>query len=184
MDLELPMRLLDWIDKDKLDWKGLSANPSPEAIRMLRKNPNKIKFYNLIENISLDAIQILNEHKHNVDWWWYENYWNMYTKHHKKLVLSSEEIQLLRENPDTINWRSSPLNNSPYAIPLLKENQDKIWWHGLSKSPHIFTYDYEKMNNNMLLFREDLMNERFHPRNIPKFRDWGIPWFEDYEDDK
>jgi hypothetical protein len=40
------------------------------------------------------------------------------------------------------------------------------------------------MKINCLLFKEDLMKNRFHPRNIPKFRDWGIDGFEDYEMDE
>ena len=37
MNIELPMRLLDWIKETDLDWKGLSSNPSCEAIQMLKK---------------------------------------------------------------------------------------------------------------------------------------------------
>jgi len=43
----------------------------------------------------------------------------------------------------------------------------------LSLNPSIFTYDYDKMRENMLLFKEDLMKERFHPRNLRKFGLWG-----------
>jgi hypothetical protein len=169
MNVELPLRLLDWIKEADLDWKGLSSNPSCEAIRMLKKNPTKIKFYYLIENTNIDSIQILKENYDKVDWFWYDNYWEIYSRDTKH-VLSSEEIQLLRENPLTINWRSSQFNISPDAIPLLKENQEKIFWHGLSKSQHIFTYNYEKMRENCLLFKEDLMKE---PRNLRKFKSWG-----------
>ena len=169
MNVELPLRLLDWIKEADLDWKGLSSNPSCEAIRMLKKNPTKIKFYYLIENTNVDSIQILKENYDKVDWFWYDNYWEIYSRDTKP-VLYSEEIQLLRENPLTINWRSSRFNISPDAIPLLKENQEKIFWHGLSKSQHIFTYNYEKMRENCLLFKEDLMKE---PRNLRKFKSWG-----------
>jgi hypothetical protein len=31
--------------------------------------------------------------------------------------------------------------------------------------------------------KEDLVKNRFHPKNIPKFRDWGMDGFEDYEDE-
>ena len=34
-------------------------------------------------------------------------------------------------------------------------------------------YDYAKMKNNCLLFKEDLMKERFHPNNLRKFKSWG-----------
>jgi hypothetical protein len=65
------------------------------------------------------------------------------------------------------------LSRNPNAIALLKENPDKIYWTQLSQNPSIFTYDYEKMRYNCLLFKEDLMKERFHPRNLRKFSSWG-----------
>jgi len=35
------------------------------------------------------------------------------------------------------------------------------------------------MEQNCLLFKEDLIKNRFHPKNISKFRDWKIDGFED-----
>ena len=98
MNLELPMCLLDWIDKDKLDWDNLSYNVN--------------------------------------------------------------------------------------AIQMLTEKPDKIYWKYLSQNPNIFTYDYEKMRENMLLFKEDLMKERFHPRNLRKFGLWGHSGGIDEEEDE
>ena len=112
-NLELPMCLLDWIDKDKIDWRYLSYNPNTEAVALLKENPNKIYWAGLSSNSNTEAIQ------------------------------------------------------------MLKENPDKIDWKYFSKNPNIFTYDYEKMYTNMLLFKEDLMKERFHPRNLRKFGLWG-----------
>ena len=34
------------------------------------------------------------------------------------------------------------------------------------------------MKLNCMLFKEELMKNRFHPRNIPKFKDWGVNGFE------
>jgi len=65
----------------------------------------------------------------------------------------------------------------------VKENPDKINWIYLSKQKNIFTYDYEKMRENMLLFKEDLMKERFHPRNLRKFSSWGHSGGIDDDDD-
>jgi hypothetical protein len=98
MNTELPMCLLDWIDKDKLDWTQLSKNVN--------------------------------------------------------------------------------------AIQMLKENPLQIDWTHLSKNPNIFIYDYDKMRDNCLLFKEDLMKERFHPRNLRKFSSWGHSGGIDDEDDE
>ena len=76
------------------------------------------------------------------------------------------------------------LSSKPCAIELLKNNPLKINWAPLSKNPHIFTYDYDKMRENCLLFKEDLMKERFHPRNLYKFSSWGHNGGIDEEEDE
>jgi len=95
---------------------------------------------------------------------------------------SLDAIQLLRENPDKIDW--DWLSYNPNAIALLRENPDKIDWGWLSQQKNIFTYDYEKMRENCLLFKEDLMKERFHPRNLRKFSSWGHSGGIDEDDDE
>ena len=83
---------------------------------------------------------------------------------------------------DNINW--SWLSANPSAIALLEQNQDKIDWYRLSRNPAIFEYDYKGMKDAMYKgIKEDLVKNRFHPKNIPKFRDWGMDGFEDYEDE-
>ena len=117
-------KLKDWIDQDKINWFGLSTNPSATAISLLEKNQDKICWHGLSEN------------------------------------------------------------PSARAIALLENNQDKIYWDALSENPSIFEYDYQGMKDAMYNgIKEDLVKNRFHPKNIPKFRDWGMDGFEDYEDD-
>jgi hypothetical protein len=48
---------------------------------------------------------------------------------------------------------------------------------------HIFVYDYKQMRENCLLFKEELMKERFHLDNLSKFGSWGIDGFYDSETD-
>jgi hypothetical protein len=92
-------------------------------------------------------------------------------------------IALLEKNQDKIDWLW--LSNNPSAISLLEKNQDKIDWAQLSANPAIFEYDYKGMKDAMYNgIKEDLVKNRFHPKNIPKFRDWGMDGFEDYEDDE
>ena len=84
---------------------------------------------------------------------------------------------------DKIDWSYLYLN--PSALTLLEKNQDKIEWSYLSENPAIFEYDYKGMKVAMYNgIKEDLVKNRFHPKNIPKFRDWGMDGFEDYEDDE
>ena len=83
---------------------------------------------------------------------------------------------------DKINWEL--LSSNPSTISLLENNQDKIVWSRLSGNPAIFEYDYKGMKDAMYNgIKEDLVKNRFHPKNIPKFRDWGMDGFEDYEDE-
>ena len=69
---------------------------------------------------------------------------------------------------------------------MLEANQDNIDWCWLSKNPAIFQYDYEAMEKKCRSLKEDLMKDRFHPRNLiaGKFKDWKIDGFDsDSEDD-
>jgi hypothetical protein len=97
---------------------------------------------------------------------------------------SARAIALLEKNQDKIDWDMLSRNPSARAIALLEKNQDKINWRQLSLNPSIFEYDYKGMKDAMYKgIKEDLVKNRFHPKNIPKFRDWGMDGFEDYEDD-
>ena len=55
----------------------------------------------------------------------------------------------------------------------------------LSKYKEIFQYDYDVMRVRCGLFKEDLIKERFHPRNLiaGKFKDWGIDGFDSDSED-
>ena len=57
---------------------------------------------------------------------------------------------------------------------LLVQNQDKINWKNISTNPSIFTYNYKELNKRMKeTIAEDLMKNRFHPKYIDKWIDWG-----------
>ena len=92
--------------------------------------------------------------------------------HWRALSKNPAAIHLLEANPDKIDW--SLLSSNPAAIHLLKANQDKIDWWVLSSNPAIFQYDYDAMRKRCGVFKEDLIKNRFHPRNLiaGKFKDW------------
>ena len=85
-------------------------------------------------------------------------------------------IHLLEQNIDKINW--TWLSYNPNAIQLLELNMDKIDWYNLSANQYIFEYDYESMKKRMAIIAEELIANRFHPRNFDKFVSWG---FEDFD---
>ena len=81
-------------------------------------------------------------------------------------------IQLLEKNFDKIDWETLSLNLN--AIDLLERNFDKIYWNNLSSNPSIFEYDYKSMTERCNSYKEELIANRFHPKNLHKFKDWGI----------
>ena len=57
------------------------------------------------------------------------------------------------------------------------DKMDTDCWVSLSINPNIFVYDYEAMKNSMYRkggFVEELMANRFHPKNMDKWDGWGI----------
>jgi hypothetical protein len=80
------------------------------------------------------------------------------------------------------------LYENPNAIHILEKNLDKIKYDTLEwlfTNPNIFTYDYEAMKNAMYKeggFVEELMQNRFHPKNMEKWDGWGFPTIHDDDD--
>ena len=63
-------KLLEWIDKDKLDWCSLSKNKA--AIHLLEQYPEKIKWTYLSFNQC--AIHLLEQHPEKINWHNFNNY--------------------------------------------------------------------------------------------------------------
>ena len=72
-----------------------------------------------------------------------------------------------------IYWGYLSLN--PSAIHLLEQNTDKIDWKWLSTNPAIFTYDYEKIKNQMEQsgIKDELLAHYYRPENAHKFMERG-----------
>jgi hypothetical protein len=132
--------LLDWIDKDKIDWCWLSKNPN--AIHLLENNLNKVDWDILSSNSN--AIHILENNLNKVDWdilssnpnaiHLLEN--NLNKVDWDALSSNPNAIHILENNLDKVDW--DLLCYNPNAIHLLKNNQDKINWYWLSRNPSIF----------------------------------------------
>ena len=84
---------------------------------------------------------------------------------------NTNAIHLLERNIDKIYWMS--LSENPNAIDLLEMNFDKIDWKDLSTNPSIFEYDYESMTERCNIYKEELIANRFHPKNFRRFKEWG-----------
>jgi hypothetical protein len=147
----------------------LSKNPN--AIHILEKNLDKVKWDNLSSNPN--AIHIIEKNLDKVDW--------------GALSGNPNAIHIIEKNLDKVDWEGwHYLSRNPNAIPLLEKNLDKTNWEELSKNPNIFTIDYNAMKTNMYKeggIAEELMQNRFHPRNINKFTNWGFPGFDNNDVD-
>jgi len=51
---------------------------------------------------------------------------------------------------------------------------DKVRWQYFKVNPCMFVYDYKRMKHARSALVEELMRERFHPKNIHKFEEWGF----------
>jgi len=90
-------------------------------------------------------------------------------------------IHILEKNLDKVEWGELSIN--PNAIHIIEQNLEcmEMCWlvdgNYLFENPNIFTIDYKAMKTNMYKeggFVEELMQNRFHPRNIRKFANWGF----------
>jgi len=155
----------------------LSQNPN--AINLLKKYSNKLYWPTLSLNPS--AISLLKQHPEHIDWNELARNPNAISLIEKRLENSNDNVN---EPDDIYNnprfWFN--LSENPNAIHLLKKYPEKIEWHYFSKNPSIFTYDYDAMHERCLIFKEELMKNRFHPRNLGKFRDWRIDGFDSDSD--
>jgi hypothetical protein len=81
----------------------------------------------------------------------------------------------LEKNLDKVKW--DVLSRNPNAIPILEKNLDKVDWEYLFLNPNIFRYDYEAIKKALYKdggFVEELMQNRFHPRNMDKWDGWNF----------
>ena len=106
--------------KDKIDWDMLSQNPNPEAIKILKANPENINLDFLSANPA--AIDILKANTDDISW--YELSANT----------NPEAIELLKTKFYKINWEL--LSANPAGIDLLKSYPGNIKWNYLSQNPN------------------------------------------------
>jgi hypothetical protein len=64
----------------------------------------------------------------------------------------------------------------------LEQYPHNIDWYNLSKNPAIFTYDYKQIAEHRWSINKEIIQNRFHPKNMKYFSGWGIEEFDDYEE--
>ena len=91
-----PYKLLNWIQKDKLNYDNLSLNH--KALHLLEQNQDKIEWMFLSENPN--AIHFLEQNQDKIDWGFFQR--------------NPNAMHLLEKNPDKIVlyylWFELPCN--------------------------------------------------------------------------
>jgi len=121
---------------------------------MIEANPDQIDWQLLSSNPA--AIHLLEANLDMIDWTY--------------LSTNPAAIHLIEANLDQIDWFY--LSSNPAAIHLLEANPDRVECL-IYENPAIFVYDYEGMKKKTGIFVEELMANRFHPKNMDKFEHWN-----------
>jgi len=138
-------------------WEYLCKNESPDAIQILKENPDKIIWHIFSTNPS--AIHMLEENPDLIDY--------MY------LSANPAAIHLIEQHMDKVNWQF--LSQNPNAIHILEKNIGKIDWYSFSQNPAIFDYDYKHLSEiRTNILREELMAKTLHPKRIQYWLENGL----------
>lgn len=168
--IQLPYKLLDWIDKDKLDWASLCQNPY--AIEMLKQNPDKIDWWELSTNEN--ASELLEQNLDKIAWamcmisnpravelmqkcYLYSPEYLHIRIHYLSANPSKDAMEIIKKRLKKhtcdikcfycIDWAA--LSENPYAIDILEENPEKIVWRWINKNPnaiHLIEKNIDNMN--------------------------------------
>ena len=149
------MKILDWLDKDKLNWSYLTENPgaidvlekmlkqpnttldwkhlsrNPNAVHLLRTHPDKINIDKLEYNANImHILEILKmDYAHFIS--------GLNDKLGNQYAIPLLEI-IVKDNPEKINW--FPLSHSSYAFSSYAPNNSIDIVHFIEK--HIDKLDY------------------------------------------
>ena len=175
-------------NQDKIDWSFFSMNPSPFAVELLKKHPENIDWDMLSLNTSPEAVKMLINDQERINWSMLSGNFaaiEFLLENQDKIVWSKfssnqhpKAVDFLEANPSNINWGSLSGNTS--ALRLFKNKCDdrntlnRIYIKDLLTNPAIFEYDYAAMWRRCMIFKEDLVKNRFHPDNMTKMEDWGF----------
>ena len=75
------LKLSNWVDKDKIDWNGLSRNPN--AIHLLEQNLDKIDWVFL--SINQNSMHLLKQNVGKIHWSWLSENPNIFGRDYIKM---------------------------------------------------------------------------------------------------
>ena len=188
--MSLLRRAIERGKAEQVNWKWLSANSCPDAVRLFLEYPEKIDFSCLSENECPLAFPIMQQNLDKMNWHWFccnplavpllPDYfekinWTMLSERAK----TKEQFQFLRRHFSRINWQGISLNGHPEATKLLEEHPDKIRWslaiicHDLFET--VTEYDYAGIRNARQALHAEFHAWAGHPSKMTtKWKDWGF----------
>jgi hypothetical protein len=154
--------------------RSFSLNENKNVLKLLEERPELIEWENIVKNPM--AIHIIEKNWNEIELYLFEilcanpNAMHLILKHIDEFLIKE---QLSGNEPDDFirSFILYHLSTNPSAIDYLEKNQNKIIPLGLYKNPAIFEYDYEKMKNNISIFKEELIQKAMHPNRIKKLLD-------------
>lgn len=148
--MQLPYKLRDWIDKDKLIWYDLNQpyNLKKNFYEMIIDYPEKINWPE--ESLNKIAIDLLEENMYRVIWQDVETYNN------KEVLEDYQEV-------DNTFWTTT---SEP-------ESKNIDWWH-FTLNPNVFVLDYEKMKESKKDINREIIEKAWHPSRVAKLIESGI----------
>jgi hypothetical protein len=157
--------------------KSFSLNENKNVLKLLEERPELIEWENIVKNPM--AIHIIEKNWNEIELYLFErlcanpNAMHLILKHIDEFLIKE---QLEGNEPDDFirSFLLYHLSTNSSAINYLEKNQNKIIPLGLYKNPAIFEYDYEKMANNISIFKEELIQKAMHPYRIKKLLDNDI----------
>ena len=126
--------LLDWIDKDKLNWRNLCENPNAIDLLELKENYDKINWHHI--SLNPNAIDLLKENKDKLNWRILSANPNAIKLLKEKLELEEKGIYDRSDEYNAIDGDILSTNTNPNAIKLLKKYPNKINWKYFSENPN------------------------------------------------
>ena len=87
------LKLRDWIDINKINWKILSENPN--AIELLKKNINKINWSYL--SLNPNAITLLKKNQDKINWDYLSSNPNIFTYNYKLIKENMKKSGIVEE---------------------------------------------------------------------------------------